>query len=81
MEFDILFLGLTFGITGKVLLGIAVVMVHSRIVTEHRIDRVVITEMRKERNVAILGIVFMIIGYLLELVFFGFLPVIEAIIF
>jgi len=71
---NLLFWGLTFSIIGKVSLGIAVMMVHWRIVKEHKIDRVVLTEMRREKNLALIGIILMIIGYLLELIFYDIFP-------
>ena len=70
----LLFWGLTLGLIGKVTLGIAVMMVHFRIVKEHHIDKAVLTEMRRERNVAFLGIILMVIGWVLELFFYGFVP-------
>lgn len=70
----ILFWGLTLGTVGKILLGIAVVFVHWRVVKEHRIDARVLTEMRRERNVALLAIALITIGYLLEIAHFGYLP-------
>lgn len=70
---DLLFWGLTIGIIGKVILGFTVMSVHWKIVKEHKIDRAVLTEMRRERNLAFLGIVFMIVGYVLELMFYDFL--------
>jgi len=71
---SLLFWGLTLGVIGKVLLGVAVMMVHWRIIKEHKIDKAVLTEMRKERNIAFLGIILILIGYILELVFYGYTP-------
>lgn len=70
---NLLFWGLTLGIIGKVCLGATVMMVHWRIVKEHRIDRVVLREMYRERNIALLGIILMVAGYVLEVVFYNFL--------
>ena len=78
IRMSLLFWGLTFGVVGKVTIGIAVMMVHWRIVKEHRIDRIVLTEMRRGRNVALLGIVLMVVGYILELLFYGFVPGFES---
>jgi hypothetical protein len=75
----ILFWGLTLGFLGKVLLAISVIMVHGKIVHEHKIDRAVIKEMRHERNLAIGAIVLVLLGYLLEVVFYGFVPGIPAV--
>jgi len=71
---SLLFWGLTLGVIGKVFLGITVMMVHWKIVKEHRIDRKVLREMRRERNIALLAIIFIIAGYILELAFYGYLP-------
>ncbi|MEX0652319.1 MAG: hypothetical protein WD509_03265 [Candidatus Paceibacterota bacterium] len=69
---DLLFWGLTIGLFGKVLLGVTVIMVHAKIVHEHKVDRAVLKEMRKEKNLAILGIIFMVVGYILEAMFYGY---------
>lgn len=69
---DLLFLGMTIGVIGKILLGITVIRVHSKIVQEHRVDGAVFKEIRKEKILAILGIIFMVIGYVLEMMFYGY---------
>jgi len=69
---DMLFWGLTLGMVGKVFLGIAVISVHWRIVKEHKIDRVVLTEMRRERNLAFVGIALIVAGYAFELISYGY---------
>ena len=69
--FSLLFWGLTLGIIGKVLLGLSVVLVHTKITKEKHIDGLVLLEMRRERKIAILGIILMVVGYVLELTFFG----------
>ena len=68
-----LFWGLTLGIVGKVLLGITVIMVHSKITHEKRIDGLVLMEMRREQRLALVGIILMVIGYVLELSFYDLL--------
>tara|TARA_B100000900_G_C20256315_1_gene584110 strand:+ start:241 stop:465 length:225 start_codon:yes stop_codon:yes gene_type:complete len=68
-----LFWGLTLGIIGKVLLGATVIMVHSKITHEKRIDGLVLMEMKREKRIALMGIVLMIIGYVLELVSYDLL--------
>lgn len=74
----ILFAGLTLSFLGKVLLGVTVIMVHWKIIQEHKIDGQVLKEMRRERNVAILGIILIALGYLFEITFFEFLPFSEC---
>jgi hypothetical protein len=71
---SLLFWGLTLSVIGKVLLGLTVMMVHWKIIKEHKIDRVVLKEMRRERNVALLGIILIVAGYLLELMAFDIYP-------
>lgn len=68
-----LFWGMTLGFIGKVLLGVTVMMVHSKITREKRIDGIVLTEMRREQIVAAFAIALMAIGYALELSYLGYL--------
>ena len=70
---DLLFWGLTFRILGEVILGLAVIAVHWRIVKEHRIDGKVLKDIRRERNLAIIAIILMAAGYALELMFYEFI--------
>ncbi|MFC1731916.1 hypothetical protein ACFL6I_16480 [candidate division KSB1 bacterium] len=65
---DLIFWALTFDVLGKILLGFSVILVHSKIVEEHRVDKIVLTEMRKERSLALFGIFLMLVGYALELI-------------
>jgi hypothetical protein len=69
-----LFWGLTLGTAGKVLLGLTVISVHWKIVKEHKIDQIVLREMRHERNLALLGIILILAGYIIEISFYGYLP-------
>ncbi|PCI30465.1 hypothetical protein COB52_01580 [Candidatus Kaiserbacteria bacterium] len=68
-----LFLGLTLGLIGKVLLGTSVILVHGKITKEKRIDGIVLMEMRREQFIAFLGVLLMIVGYVLEISHFGFI--------
>ena len=70
---EFLFLGLTLGFLGKILLGITVIRVHSHIVSERRIDLSVLKHMKRERVLGILGVIFMVIGYIFELLHHGYL--------
>ncbi len=63
------FLGLTFQVTGEVMIGLTAIMVHRRVWKEHKIDPAVYKEMRREQTVGILGISFLIIGYFLQILF------------
>lgn len=60
-------IGLTFEMLGSILIGIAVLLVHRRIMKEHKIDRKVIQEIKEEQLLAGVGIAFIVIGYVLQL--------------
>ncbi len=68
---DFLIFAITLGTIGKVLLGIAVLRVHWHIFREHRIDKDVLTTIKKERVISILAIFFILAGYALEVVFYS----------
>jgi len=71
---DTLFLGLTLGVFGKVLLGVTVINVHAHIVHERKIDMDVLKEMRRERKLGILAVILILAGYVMELSYFSYLP-------
>lgn len=56
-------------VTGEVMIGITAIMVHRRVWKEHRIDPAVYREMEREQKVGIIGILFLIIGFLLQILF------------
>ena len=60
-------IGFVLDVAGKVLLGISVYFVHSRVITEKKIDRVVIKEIKKERNLVIIGIILIVVGFFMQL--------------
>lgn len=60
-------IGATFDVLGKILIGITVLIVHRHIVKEHKIDRDVIKQMKREQVLGVLGIIFIIIGYLIHI--------------
>lgn len=61
------FWGFTIGTVGKILIGLTAVLVHHRMLHEHKIDRKVFRTMKFEQKLALLGITMIIAGYLLEL--------------
>lgn len=69
---NLLFWGLTISVIGKILLAAGVLMAHSQIEHEHRIDAKVIRTFHKERAMTILGITLIIIGYGMEIYFYGY---------
>ena len=70
--FDMFFWGFTLSTVGKLILGATVMLVHSKIVHEHKIDDVVIKEMKKERSIAFAAIVMIGVGYALEVTALGY---------
>lgn len=70
--FNMLALGITLSFIGKLLLGVSVVLVHRKITKERRIDGIVLMQMKHEQLIAIAGILLMIVGYLVEMMYFGY---------
>ena len=67
----ILIIGITFDVIGTILIASTVLRVHNRAREERAIDSRVIHEMKNERTASIVGIVFIIIGYIFQM--FGLL--------
>ncbi len=57
----------TLDLIGKLLIAFTAVMVHHRVQREHKIDKKVFDEMRKERTLALIGIVLMVLGYIFHI--------------
>lgn len=68
---NILFWGMTLGTAGKLLLGFAVLRVHTRIREEKRIDEVVIRTIKREEVLTALAVLLIIAGYVLEVAFYN----------
>jgi len=69
---NLLFWGLTVSLIGKVLLAAGVIVAHSKIAHEHRIDKAVIKSFKREQIITALGITLIIAGYLMEITFYNF---------
>jgi len=67
IEIGIDFLANTFEVTGSVMIGVAAMRVHHRVLYEHKIDKQVFNIMRVEQKLGVIGIVLLILGYLLQL--------------
>lgn len=63
--------GLTLGTLGKVILGAAVLRVHTHILREHKIDNIVLKSIKKEQFVTLLGLTLIVVGYVLEVYFYA----------
>ncbi len=64
------YIALGIGTLGKIVLGFAVWRVHAHILEEHRIDKVVLQSIRRERYVTLFGIALIVVGFILEIVFY-----------
>lgn len=69
---NILFWGLTISMIGKVLLATGVLWAHYEIAHERKIDKEVLKGFRVELILTIAGLLLIIGGYALEIVFYGF---------
>lgn len=67
---NLLFWGLTLGTIGKVTLALAVLHMHHTLVREHKIDKYVILSYKQERFVTFIGILLIVLGYALEIIFY-----------
>ncbi len=67
---NLLLWGITLGTIGKLILGIAVLRVHIRIFEEHKIDGVVLKAIKREHIVTVIGLIFIVLGYVLEVLFY-----------
>jgi len=64
-----LFLSETLEIVGGLLIAYTVIMVHYRFRKEHQVDAKVFREMKKEQMFGVLGVVFLLAGYLVKIIF------------
>jgi hypothetical protein len=75
---NLLFWGLTVGTIGKILVGIGIIKVHHIMALERRIDARVIRSFAFEKTLTYLGIIFILVGYLMELYFYGLTPMLTC---
>ncbi|OGG66723.1 hypothetical protein A3I99_04855 [Candidatus Kaiserbacteria bacterium RIFCSPLOWO2_02_FULL_45_11b] len=68
---NLLFWGLTVGVIGKILVAIGIIKVHHIMALERSIDAKVIRSFAFEKTLTYLGIIFIVVGYLMELYFYG----------
>ncbi|MBU1118747.1 hypothetical protein KKH43_02625 [Patescibacteria group bacterium] len=65
---DITFVALTINIIGEVLIAYVVLRVHHKMLIEHKFDKKVFDEIRREQKLVFLGIALIIISFVLEVV-------------
>lgn len=59
--------GFTIDVIGKIMIAYTAIAVHTRFWKEHRVDERVFQAMKKERWIGILGVIFIIAGYFMQL--------------
>lgn len=59
----------TLDLVGSLLIAYTVIVVHYRFWREHRVDTKVFREMRREQAIGILGVVFLLVGYFVKIIF------------
>jgi len=75
---NLLFWGLTIGTLGKVMLAVGVLIAHSQLVHERKIDWRVIKSFRLEHSITIAGLFFIVVGYGLEIYFYDFVSMLDC---
>lgn len=53
-------------VAGELMIAYTVIRVHHRVTKEHKIDKAVLAAMNRERTIGIAGILFILVGYLLQ---------------
>lgn len=66
----IAFVGHTLNVIGEILVAFTVIAVHQRVSAERKIDEKVFRVMRRERKVAIWGILLIALGYVIQIPIF-----------
>ena len=61
-------IGMTIEFLGGIMIAYTAISVHYRFRKEHRIDQNVFNTMRKEQKIGILGIIFLIVGYVVQVI-------------
>ena len=59
----------TLEVMGSALIGFMAIMVHHRFLHEHKIDKRVFDTMKREQVVGVLGIIMIVAGYILGLIY------------
>lgn len=69
---NLLFWGLTVSVLGKVLLASGVLIAHTELAHEKRVDNLVLKSFKLERVLTVAGILLIVGGYFMEVYFYGF---------
>jgi rRNA processing protein Gar1 len=58
--------GFTLDVLGKIMVAFTAIMVHHRFRKEHKVDEKVFRSMRREQAIAVVGILLIIAGFILQ---------------
>ncbi len=75
---NLLFWGLTVSVLGKILVAVGILRVHYVMAMEQRIDEKVIRSFAFEKTLTYIGILLVILGYFLEVYFYGLTPLLTC---
>lgn len=75
---NLLFWGLTVSMLGKVLLTIGVLIAHTELAHERKIDQLVLKSFRIEHSLTIAGLVLILSGYAMEIYFYDFVSMLTC---
>jgi len=75
---NLLFWGLTVSVIGKVMLAIGVLIAHSELAHEKKIDLKVLKSFKMEHTLTITGLVLILAGYLMEIYFYDFVSMLTC---
>lgn len=60
-------IGHIFDVIGKIMIAFTAITVHYRFWKEHKVDELVFKSMKREQLIGIIGIIFILIGFFLQL--------------
>ena len=75
---NLLFWGLTVSVVGKVLLATGVLISHSELAHEKRVDRLVLKSFKLERSLTLAGLILIVAGYGMEIYFYDFVSLLTC---
>ncbi len=75
---NLLFWGLTISMIGKVMLAVGVLVAHTQLAHEKRIDQLVLKSFRFEHTLTVIGLILIILGYAMEIYFYDFVSMLNC---
>lgn len=61
-------IGRTLDVIGKIMVAFTAIMVHHRFLEEHKVDEQVFKTMKREQRLALFGVIFMVVGFVIEMI-------------